>query len=214
MPNWCYTNITFFGEKENIESLVDKLQEARTLAKDPIIQKRVSFDWEVWLGNIALVFGEQVDDLLLVDGKVTERNPQKVTIPCRGELAEYPPTRENISSFSDEKYEIELVVESAWTATKELFDLMAEETDTEYVFQAEEPGWNYFVNTDTEHIFYEDKYIVNSPNTEELHWEYLDSDENLLSFVEEAFGCRYTSVAEAKEKLEAKDIYIYEFLSA
>ena len=94
-------------------------------------------------------------------------------------------------------------METAWAPLPEVYSIMAKKYNLSYVYIAEEPGSEIYVNTDSEGRFFATRYMINSFDVECLG---LDSE------AEEKFGERlreigtdttyYDSFAEVLDKFE------------
>ena len=120
-------------------------------------------------------------------------------------------------------------METAWAPLLEVWDLMADKYDLSYVYIAEEPGCEVYVNTDTEGRFFTTRYMMNSFDVEYLELDeetlskfgerlreigsdtaYYDSLEELLAEFEE-FGFNAVDIEGFNNHLAAFNIQVYEY---
>ena len=112
-----------------------------------------------------------------------------------------------------------LDIESAWTPCEDALALLCKTLGRtfKFVFVAEEPGCEVFVNTDTEHRFYTDIYNVEiyAESEEEgiisevFHiQEYDHSEEECLNYIHFLSGLKYSSIEDliANEEVVEKAI--------
>lgn len=137
MPNWCSTNITFYSENKNqiekLHSVLDELDANETRLPNGF--------GNLWLGNIIDYFGENY------------KGNQ-----CRGEIAYFDEVRKD-----EEYYCFEIQQMDAWCPQLDAWEIAlsrADFCDVNYVYVAEESGCGIYVCSDTDGLFYGDKYVV------------------------------------------------------
>jgi len=136
MPNWCYTEIVFFGDDINVKRLKNDTEK--------IIAEKCPEENDfgnAWLGHICLKNG--------FDYKIEK---------CRGKLSSseyYEESSESVPAH------YKIVQETAWLPMTEMWGKILEKYEgVEMVYFAEEPGDALYINSDIENIFFKDKYIV------------------------------------------------------
>ncbi len=166
MANKCNVSATFTGNAEEIRKIDENFKKARELGDDPVFkEKGIAGDW---LGNVALVYGCNVggyylgnDGRIAVDSGNAGRRPHP---ECAGRLRREP--------FAG-TMELVMEIEHARTAPEELLALIElSHPGVDCVFIAEEPGCDYFINTDTKQETYLFGYVVDDMNNDEYnHYE-------------------------------------------
>lgn len=139
MPNWCCSNITFYGDKKEVKDLYDKIN----LATSDDYKNGIESDFGIyWLGNVVTIFNQDYNKL-----------------PCRGmveDIGEYvEDAYENIDAFNIE-------TTTPWTFNDEMWDSIIQNNyqNVNYVYVAEEPNLEYYMNTDKNGLFYKEKYRI------------------------------------------------------
>lgn len=190
MPNWCMTNITFFSESEDqITRLNDAL--CRLEAGESLLPNGFG---NLWLGNVIHYFGFKWQNA-----------------SCRGSISQIG----ILSKDADRGFHFEIEQEDAWEANTEVWDkiLSKEEfSDINYVFMAEEPGCNVYVNSDSSGLFYDARYTVDvcldgkffNDKTCDSTQEYFSTENDCLAYlrkISESLGNKqeFTSVEEANK---------------
>jgi hypothetical protein len=120
-------------------------------------------------------------------------------------------------------------MESAWAPISEVWDLIAERYGLVYVYKAEEPGCEVFVNTDAVGRFFSDRYILNYFDVDDLDLDdgiMAEYGERLREFGEETlyfeswddvmeafepFGFDTSDIDALNERLEMFNIQVYEY---
>lgn len=103
---------------------------------------------------------------------------------CRGELWERPIMQDGAITFG---------CETAWGPYEDLWEeILKFYPALQYVFTAEEPGCEVYINSDTEGKFFTEKYRIESYDGEIS--EYLDSDDALIKLTEEITGVHAETV--------------------
>lgn len=137
MPNWCSTNYTIEGPKEELESLKEKIltwTSEKTCPKPEYGNN--------WLGNIVLGAG--------LDKEKTE---YRGYIECLDDVCE-----------NEDTYTLTFQTETAWTAMNDMwYKILAKYAPhcTLY-YSSEEPGCEYFVKNDELGKYYPEDYLVDA----------------------------------------------------
>ena len=131
MPNWCATNIVSYGDKKQVKELRERVIRICESACP------VPNDFgNRWLGHIQVDFG--------YDWENTR---------CRGEI-----------SFIDveEKDDFRIDQIDAWGPNVEMWETILKDhyPDVHLVYQADEPGCEIHINTDTKGEYFPDKYLL------------------------------------------------------
>ena len=134
MPNWCSTNFTFEGEKDEIARFHKRLNQI--ISAESVINNE-----NCWLGNVVVGYG--------FDCK---------KIPCRGHIDD---VIDDIVIGGDSAYFC-LSTTTAWVPLLEMWDfiLKGEYPSVSYVYLAIEPGCGIYINTDTSGKHYNEKYLL------------------------------------------------------
>lgn len=131
MPNWCFTNYVFEGNKEEIKDLYDKLKSLEEMEK-PSVENGFG---KRWLGCVVSLFG----------GKWEEIN-------CRGDFMDLEVPDDNT---------IQLSTQTAWGDMPEVWDFVLENYKSiTYYFYAEETGVCYYATNDSEGKYFPERFIV------------------------------------------------------
>ena len=143
MPNWCFTQMIFHGEKEEIKDLHEKIEEW------------TSKNYEengfgvTWLGNI--LYGAGLGDRLKADNNV---------LRCRGEITYLG----ELETFPDsEEALLKLDVETAWCPMTLMWNAVIEAMGYKTVgfsYCAEEPGCEIYEIYDPYGGDFTDKYYI------------------------------------------------------
>lgn len=179
MPNWCTTNITFEGNKKDIKDFHEKLIK---ITKTP---SRIENDFgSHWLGNVV--------DYFVLDSNV---------VRCRGSISYI----DTCFDLSEEECYFEIVTDTAWEPMINMWSLIIEEyyPSISFVYVAEEPGCEIFINTDTEGKHYTDRFLLDlriplskkgAKNIEERG--YFESEEEVIKYINQLFNKTFSSVKE------------------
>lgn len=178
MPNWCSTDYTLYGNKENVMRLYYDLKNTvdidRTKENKPFTFLGNSY----WLGYIQKSLLSDVEEL-----------------PARGEISYID---EDIALYDSDMATLKLSTETAWVACSELMDKLAEKYDLMLFYYSEEPGCGIFETNDAEGQFYSFRYMVDS---EKEGIEYYDTWDEVVSAIEGMTGITLNNISEAKDKL-------------
>lgn len=152
MPNWCNTEIVFFGAKETVNDFHNKLQ---VWLKDKNLTPSDYFGTD-WLGNILYhAFGEKY---------VTE-NIEKMDFRCWVNFVD------DIEPINDNEYEFRITTESAWEPLIRIWDLILEELypdkNISFAYIAEEGRTGFYQIYDPLHVIYETNEIYNVYKTDD-----------------------------------------------
>jgi len=185
MPNWCITDFTFEGKKEEIIKFHKRLNK--------IIEKESTVDNDFgkgWLGDIVIDFGYHYNDVRckgeIQDGFIGE-------VVVNGDIAFF--------SFS---------TETAWAPMFEMWDLILpkEYPSIRYVYLATEPGQRLYINTDTERKYYNVEYLLelflpsNVLGKVVDEYEFCANRDEVLEKVYKIVGKRLDTIDEALSYLE------------
>ncbi|EOA56476.1 hypothetical protein HMPREF1214_03297 [Bacteroides sp. HPS0048] len=131
MPNWCFTNYMFEGNKEEIKDLYDKLKSLEEMEK-PLVENGFGTRW---LGCVVSLFGGNWEE-----------------INCRGDFM-------NLELLDDNT--IQLHTETAWGDMPEVWNFVLEKYESViYYFYAEETGVCYYATNDSEGKYFPERFIV------------------------------------------------------
>lgn len=177
MPNWCYNRTIIYGDKEQVKELWEIIE--RETSENRTIKTLNSWGQD-WLGNVFYYFYN--------DKEVNQKG-----IMCRG-------------SFYDKKYNeqegtIYLSYETAWGPNIESWEQLLYDffPNLSQVTLAEECGCGIYVNTDTEGKFFKDKYVLDCCYQGENHYEYFESDKELVDYINEQFDQNFTNARQIFE---------------
>lgn len=187
MANWCNTEYTFIGGKEDIAALYSLLKELETKCKE----NDTKGGWDgCWLGNIVEGWG---------------KDPRK--IPCRGEFYDL--------RMRDQK--LTFRTRTAWNNCNEVMDLICEKFDTlRYFYRSEEPGGGIFSTNDANHKYYE-PYKIEVWNPQGVYYEkYFQAEDEIVKYLneKERIGIRDISeIPDISKKWEKEndEAYIHVF---
>lgn len=204
MPNWCYTNFTFHGNKTEIEDFHGKIKEWTST----VLEK--SDFGEAWLGNIVSGAG-------LKDRIDSETN----RIRCRGSLVFLG----DIELYSEDTATFTLDTETAWAPMGAMWSAVIEKLDYKTVgfsYMAEECGCEvyeiYDPYGDYDDLYYVDVFIDGEDlENDDLkkfdNVRYYASDEDLLEALQHLLKTDETNIQDLIQKAEeypfkSEDTYI------
>lgn len=172
MPNWCSTRYYFYSDTETGKAQLEALYKRLEKAIEPRHRRILNSDFgNDWLGNVILELCPQYLKLTSTSVTCSYNNS---AIQFRGFIV--------FMEYSDA-----LIVdtETAWCPMPEMWDMILAEcgyTDINYVYQAEEPGNDLYINTDVSGRVFLDKYYVDIFVSNDFWCEilYIQSDEELL----------------------------------
>lgn len=180
MPNWCYSNITFYGDEREVEDTYQKIKKSTTEEYTKSMKESsVSFGND-WLGNIADIYGYNYND-----------------IPCRGML-------EGDLEYNKENNNFNFEISSAWSFNNEMWDRIIHDNynNLNYVFIAEEPNMGYYENSDLNKLFYKEEYFLSMFVSDELYDKYVKIDrEDFLTYEDGDYICREERFESTEELL-------------
>lgn len=178
MPNWCYTNYTFYGEPEEVRLLHDKITE---WTSNPA--KQTDFG-DFWLGNVLCGAG--------LEGKI-DLPEEKGGLRCRGSISYLG----DLEEYSDNESVFNMNVETAWEPMAKMWQAVIEALElksVKFVFTAEEPGLDLYqiYNPDetdlVDYEYYIDSYTNEEPLDVEHFWGSIDcyvTGEDLLDILQD-----------------------------
>ena len=135
MPNWCFSKYAFFTTNENKDELLRLHTNLSAIMETPSEIENGSEPG--WLGKVAIKHGLDWEK-----------------ISCRGSI-------EHLEDYEPGSSFFTLDCDTAWTPMDELWEaVIAQYEGLSYVYIAEEPGMGIFVNTDTEGIYFPEKYLM------------------------------------------------------
>ena len=192
MPNWCYTQYIFYTENNNYHDL----ERFYNIIKNNIdAESQPGRNYENrWLGKIAEVHNIATDE-----------------IPCRGSI-------EYLSHYNTGDTSFALDTETAWIPCTQLWEvLLTHYNDVKFVYLAEEPGMELFINSDVDENYFDQKYLLmissntvpngwykqqdTKPDTVYIH-EYFSDFEYLHDFLSNIVSEDFTSVDDIREYFE------------
>ena len=135
MPNWCSNHYAFYTDDENKDELLRLYNKLSDIMEIP---SEIKNDFEPgWLGKVA-----------------TEHGLDFEKISCRGWI-------EHLEDYEPESNFFTLQSETAWAPTDELWQaVVAQYEGVYFVYVAEEPGFEVFINSDSEGVYFPDKYLI------------------------------------------------------
>jgi len=131
MPNWCLNHLVFFTNGEGNKELSRLYKKLEAIFETPSEHKN---DFEPsWLGKVAIAHGFDINKF-----------------PCRGWISQ-------LDDYEPESNYFMLQSETAWSPTDELWQsVVAQYEGVSFVYIAEEPGFEVFINTDRKGIYNDD----------------------------------------------------------
>ena len=182
MPNWCNTRYYFMGQNNEIQDFHKKVKEF--ISKDNLSN---GFE-KNWIGNIVNGFGYDCKKI-----------PCRGTVICLDEIVE---EKKDIMIFYIE-------TETAWVPLNELWDKIIENfyPSTTYVFFAEEPGAEIYINSDKSGSFFPDRYkaCFRLPIKEIAHEDYefySFSEKYIVDIVNKILKKKYKNLKQCKKRLQ------------
>ena len=192
MPNWCNNFYAFYVKDEDKGDLARLHKNLVEVMQTP---SEVKNDFEPgWLGKVAIKHGFDYEE-----------------ISCRGYIRELEDYRPGDSFFT-------LSSETAWSPTNELWKAVIEQyTGIAFVYTAEEPGCELYINTDVEGVYFSDRYLMDiygdapipegwyhdqdKPATLEIH-EYFESFDKLKEYCSKLTGKSFSTFEELRDYFE------------
>jgi len=181
MPNWCFTNITFYGEFDDLIPFHKKVEE---IINTP---SKVKNDFgSGWLGDFVHHFG--------LDEEVSHRG-------CVSHYDAEIGEKECIPNF-------EIQIETAWAPMVEIWEKIIEQhyPKIKYVFISEETGFSVYINTDTEQEFYITRYRVNVEYPGKYEGAdtdvYCSTETEVLDIIKTITGQDVESIKDGEELIE------------
>lgn len=194
MANWCYTEFTFVGKENEIKDFCDKIKSFTSKERLP------NGFGNDWLGNI-------------VDGFGFNWN----RIDCGGQALSVTEVEKYLS---EAKFSVNVM--TAWRPMTKMWDKVIEKyyPSIRYVFLAEEPGNEIFINTDKEGAFYLDKFYMDLDLPDKYEYEstyYCTSEKGVVETLNSIFGYSYDNYEQCikaveeeldKEEYRDKEYYV------
>lgn len=184
MANECSTKYMFFGDTEHIADLQEKIL-------------KVQETKETSLHTLAELYAVNLSD-----------------IPCRGHIS-------YMDMWNNDGTALMLETITAWNPQTELFDAVIhkhyldanENRLIDFVYIAEEPGFNIYINTDTEGEFFPDRFYIDSCVNNNYASEYMEKEEDVITWLKETFKAlpEFTTLKEfedCKSAILGEDDYI------
>ena len=195
MPNWCYTTISFHGNKNEIEGLHKVLTTATS-------KEYIHTDFgNNWLGNVLYEVGLQ--------NRIDNENA-KLNLRCRGtiELIEDVDTRQNGVYF------LRIGTETAWCPMIKMWQAILDALNYKSVkiaFMSEEPGCELYSKYDPYDEFpdtyFVDGYVEGEDCNNEIICKiidtgYFDSEDTLVEYLQDLFKTKESNVEELIDQVE------------
>ena len=186
MPNWCSNNMVVYGSPTEVKDFRQKCLNA-------IANAKVTKNWGLY--EIYVQFGYEKDEIL---------NSHKLEYN-RGHIEDVS----NLHYVDEKTLCFNVYYESAWSPMIDGFNyLLANHYDTlRQVTLAEEGGCDIFINTDTQHRFFDEKYYV---YVEDYDTYYLTCEEEVCKVIN-AWNDnkpKCNSVAECQKLLKQCEGYV------
>lgn len=184
MANTCYTDYAFFGDERAMEDFYDRLRGSmKPEDRDGLPLSRVRNAFRI--------------------------PPEKAAV-----------NRATIDYVRKDADCVRLSAESAWTPATDIFDEIIKSWYTDrlgrpilsYVYAAEEPGFDIFINTDRDGRYLSHRYLVDDGDN---LCEYFDTEEDALTFLRSRFGINGKTARELRQSYEDKydrilNIHVFE----
>ena len=194
MPNWCSTYIVIHTTRKSPNATIS-LEKLHSEIKNVISgESRIENGFGPnWLGNVADKFNVYSDKL-----------------SCRGQIIEISDIN-YVDNTQDERIHdyFTMQIEEAWSPDspqwiKEL--ILPKFIGLGIEYSAEEPGDDIFINTDVYGIYISERYLIDmdiglpkSKFSEE--YEYFESDEDLISYINKKTGEEFETVYQVEKYL-------------
>ena len=175
MPNWCTNSVVVYGNKSEIEIFRQKYEQA-------FKQMQENKNWGTY-------------ELFMVHGYEHNFTLSDKSDWIRGQL--YEPN--GTGTLPDGTCYFSFYFESAWGPMIDGLNRILKDNykTLKSVILAEEFGNGIFVNTDTEHKFFDEKYCIDS---DELGMEYFSNDHDLIEYIKNELGIYIESVDKLTEE--------------
>lgn len=195
MPNWCFTNMTFHGNKKEIEDFHAKIEE---WTSKELLKNGFGNDW---LGNILIGAGL---------GDRIDAADSDIPIRCRGDIIYFG----EVEIVSDEAATFDLEQETAWAPMCALWTEVINKLGYEsigYSYIAEEPGMEIYEICDPYGDFpdryYIDIYLEEEDEKNEALMEiyntrYYTEEEDIVDALQGLLNTDETDFKVLKEKAE------------
>lgn len=177
MPNWCHTSYAFYGDINQLTAFHQKIEESLH-APHKVPNEEYG---DNWLGYAVQAFGFTKD-----------------TFDCRGTFESIEP-----SQISEGVLYIDIT--GAWGSLSHIWRAIIPKfyPDVKFVYAAEEPDDELYVNSDIDKLYFDDEYALQC---------YLPDSKAFGSFGDqENFSGRYGSEEELLD--ECNDVFGMEFSS-
>lgn len=181
MPNWCSTTYAFKGK--GLEAFKTKFNEVM----DKLVENN-DHSCYIFLEDLLDAYGYDKD------------SPARQNSFSRGWITYY----------QDNGSWLTVDTEDAWGPQTDAFDIiLADYPDVDYVFIAEEPGCEVFLNTDLTGEYFDDKYYVEYIRDESYDVERFPTIEKANDWL-----MYRAEVDDINKLVEGEDYYIYEYEQA
>ncbi len=193
MANICTTDYCFYGNKDAVKKFKQDIDEFTSKN-----YKENGFGTS-WLGNVVLGYG----------------------FPYEGNDFEFRGNIEGMYMEEDDDDKLFISTSNPWYPKPEMWDAIIDKHFTnvdggrelDYVFVAEEPGFEVYINTDTEGTIFPDRYVLyvgGIPENEDNEMIILESDEQLISTVNRIFNVENSTIEETFEFVRKRAYEVYE----
>lgn len=156
MPNWCYVDGYFVGEKENLERFKKDFETA---------QKTIKQGDDGWLGRLVIYNKDDVESLA---GNI------------RGFYSSIGKVQKD-KKYND--YYLLFTSSDAWYLADAFYSYVEQKYDIDFIYMAEEPGCEIYETNDYERRFFKDRVILDV-TVYDSDFEDLDIDEKTKKLVE------------------------------